>query len=54
MRLHKIRIEKISLFYLKKCAVNDLTITCNVSSLTSLTSAKDFRNLISMVTWCIN
>ena len=54
MRLHKIRIEKISLFHLKKCAVNDLTITCNVSSLTSLTSAKDFRNLISMVTWCIN
>ena len=33
--LHKIRIEKISLFHLKKCAVNDLTITCNVSSLAS-------------------
>ena len=29
MRLHKIRIEKISSFHLKKCAVND----CDVSSL---------------------
>ena len=28
MRLHKIRVEKISLFHLKKCA----TITCNVPS----------------------
>ena len=23
MRLHKIRVEKITLFHLKKCAVND-------------------------------
>ena len=36
MCLHKIRIEKISLFHLKKCAVNDLTITCKVSSSTNL------------------
>ena len=26
MRLHKIRIEKISLFYLKKCAVNEFLL----------------------------
>ena len=31
MRLHKIRVEKISLFRLMKCAVKLLlTITCNV------------------------
>ena len=36
MGLHKIRVEKITLFHLKKCAVNDfLTITCNVSSSSS-------------------
>ena len=26
MRLHKIRIEKISLFHLKKCAINDFSL----------------------------
>ena len=34
MCLHKIRVEKISLFHIKKSAFNDLAITCNVSSST--------------------
>ena len=51
MHLHKIRVEKIPLFRLKKCAVNILlTITCNVSSSTSSTCA--LRCIISV--YCIN
>ena len=37
MRLHKIRVEKLSSFLLNKYAVHDLTITCNVSGSTSVT-----------------
>ena len=33
MRLHKIRVEKIPLFHLKKCAVNDF---CNVFKVNQL------------------
>ena len=62
MCLHKIRVEKISLFHIKKSAVNDfwllpvmfqvslvhfLAITCNVSSLTCA-----LRRIISA--YCIN
>ena len=47
MCLHKIRVEKISLFHIKKSAVNDLAITCNGSSLTCA-----LRRIISA--YCIN
>ena len=51
MRLHIIRVGKISLFLLKKCAVNFfLTITCNVSRPTTLACA--LRCIISAN--CIN
>ena len=51
MRLHKIWVEKISLFRLKKCACQLLlTITCSVSSSTSSTCA--LRCIISV--YCIN
>ena len=51
MRSHKIRVGKISLFHLKKFAVNFfLTITCNVSRPTSLACA--LRCIISAN--CIN
>ena len=40
IRLHKVRVGKISLFHLKNCAVNFfLTIICNVSRRTSLACA---------------